>query len=83
MADLSTIKAEVSELHDVVQSAVTLINGLADEIRNLEPTQEAIDALAAQIDAQAQELAAAVADNTPHPDQTLPGDLPTGRTSKK
>ena len=65
MADLSELQQEVEQLTDVVQSGVTLINGLADEIRELEPNQAAIDALASSIDAAAQQLADAIAANTP------------------
>ena len=72
MADLSELQQEVEQLTDVVQSAVTLINGLSDEIKNLEPNQEAIDALASAIDAAAQNLANAVASNTPADPSTPP-----------
>lgn len=49
----------------VIDSAVTLIGELATEIRNLEPTQEAINALADKVTADRDRLAAAVAANTP------------------
>ena len=81
-ADLSKIKTEVEQLGDVVDSVVTMLSSLAEEVRSAAPTQEALNELAAAIEAQKQELAAAVAANTPadpdatpHPDQTLPGDL--------
>ena len=67
MADLSVISAQVERTEGVTNSAVALIQALADEIRNLPSDQGAIDALAARISAKADELAAAVAAN---PDPT-------------
>ena len=74
-ADLTKIKTEVEGLTDVVDSVVTMLTGLAQEVRNAGASQASLDELAAAIESQKQELAQAVADNTPHADQTLPGDL--------
>jgi hypothetical protein len=49
----------------VIDSAITLIDGLETEIRALEPTQAAIDALANKLANDKQRLAAAVATGTP------------------
>jgi hypothetical protein len=49
----------------VIDSAITLIDGLETEIRALEPTQAAIDNLAAKVQADRDRLAAAVAAGTP------------------
>jgi len=67
MADLSTLQAEVNENSDVVQSAVTLIGGLAQQLRDAIAANDpaAIQALADQLDAQTNSLAEAVA-NVPH-----------------
>ncbi len=65
MAKLDGLKTEVENLKAVDQSVLALIQGLADQIANTEPTQEALDSLAADVKAQADALAAAVTANTP------------------
>lgn len=65
MADLSALTREVQENGEVAASAVALINGLAQQIRDAAGDQAALDALAADLDAQAGPLADAVAANTP------------------
>lgn len=65
MADLSAIESEVSEQTEVVASAITLLNDLAQALRDAAGDPEAIAALAADIDANTAALAAAVAANTP------------------
>ena len=64
-ADLTQIKTQVESLGDVVDSVVTMLTSLAEEVRSAAPTQEALNELAASIEAQKQELADAVAANTP------------------
>lgn len=49
----------------VIDSALTLIDGLVTEIQGLEPNQTAIDNLANRIQADRDRLAAAVAARTP------------------
>lgn len=68
-AEFDALTAEVSENSDVIESAVTLIQGLADQIRALAdaPSPAAIQALADKLDAQSNALAAAVAANTSAP----------------
>jgi len=73
---LDTLKQEVAEEKTVEQSAVALLNGLSQEVANLEPNQAAIDQLAADIKSQSDELAAAVAANTPA--QASTGNTGTG-----
>ena len=68
MADLSQLQQEVEETGTVVDSAVTLIGGLAEALREAATDPAQIQQLAAQLDAKTQELAAAV-DNVPHPEQ--------------
>jgi hypothetical protein len=57
----------VTEIGTTVDSAVTLITGLAQQIRDLQNDPVALAALANSLDAKANELAAAVAANTPTP----------------
>jgi hypothetical protein len=65
MADLSRITNSVAANGTVIGSAVTLIEQIAEALRNAGSDQGAIDALAADLEAQAAALAAAVAANTP------------------
>jgi peptidoglycan hydrolase CwlO-like protein len=62
LADLQT---EVSQEDTVIDSALALISGLAAQVAALQPNQAAIDALAADIKAKSDSLAAAVTANTP------------------
>ena len=66
-AELDRLTAEVTEMGAVVDSAVTLINGLAQQIRDLATDPAALNGLADELDAKANALAAAVAANTPTP----------------
>jgi hypothetical protein len=66
-AELDRLTAEVSETHSAVDSAVTLIAGLAQQIRDLSTDPAALNALADDLDAQQAAIAAAVAANTPTP----------------
>ena len=63
--NFDTLVQKVTELQTVNQSAIELLSQLSAEIRATAPTQEAIDALADQIDANKVEMAAAVTANTP------------------
>lgn len=83
MADLSALQTEVSENGEVAASAVALLNGLSQQLKDALAANDpaAIQALVDQLDANTQGLADAVAantDNVPHPDQTLPGDSDSG-----
>ncbi len=74
MADgLDNVTREVSEIGDVVDSAVALINGLAGEIRDAAGDEDALNELANRLDSKASELAAAVAANTPVAEDTNAG----------
>lgn len=64
-AQLDTLTNEVAETKTVVQSAVTLIEGLAQQIRDLKDDPAALEALAAELDSTTNALAAAVTANTP------------------
>lgn len=62
---IDALRIEVAELATVVDSAVTLIKGLADLIRESKDAPDQLAALAADLDAKAAVLAAAVQANTP------------------
>lgn len=64
-ANLDSITATVTNIETVDESAVTLIQQLAELVRSTQPTQEAIDALAARLSASASALATAITANTP------------------
>lgn len=74
--NLEALTAEVAENNDAVQSAVTLIQALADELRASGGDQAAIDDLANQLDAAGTSLAQAVVDNTDSgtPEEPAPGE---------
>jgi hypothetical protein len=67
MAVLTPLQNAVAAQSTVIDSAITLIDGLQDAVANLSPTQEAIDALAAEIDTKRTALANAMLENTPAP----------------
>jgi uncharacterized protein with von Willebrand factor type A (vWA) domain len=62
--DFSKLQAAVAQESTVIDSAITLLNGLAEQIRNLPAEQGAIDALARQVQDKTDVLAQAVATNT-------------------
>jgi chromosome segregation ATPase len=70
MADLAALQAEVQQNSDVTQSAVTLIQGLSQQLKDAIAANDpaAIQAVVDQLDANTQSLADAVA-NVPHPEQ--------------
>jgi hypothetical protein len=63
---LDRLTAEVSETKSAVDSAVALISGLAQQIRD-NVSEDALNALADSLDAQQAELAEAVTNNTAVP----------------
>ena len=65
--ELARLQTEVAEIGGVVDSAITLIGGLAQQIRDLSGEPAALNALADDLDAKAALLAAAVVANTPTP----------------
>ncbi len=69
---LVRLQDEVSETRGVVDSAITLLNGLSAQIRQLRLEPAKLDELADSLDAQQAALAAAIAANTV-PDNN-PGD---------
>ena len=65
MADLTALTAEVTQNSAVVDSAITLMNGLAAQIEVLKTDPAALQDLANTIRASSDRLAAAVVANTP------------------
>lgn len=74
--ELDDLTAKVAHNTEVEQSAITLIQEMAAQIAAVKDDPAAIAALAAQLDAQASALAAAVAANTPA--APAPSDTVTG-----
>ena len=65
-ASLDNLTNEVAETKGAIESAIVLINGLAQEVRDLKNAPNvdaAIDALSAELDGTSKALAAAVAAN--------------------
>jgi hypothetical protein len=65
MLDLTALQAEVTRDQGVVSSAVTLIKNLADKIEATKGDPAAVQALADSLRTSTDDLAAAVAANTP------------------
>lgn len=65
MADLSTIQAAVEADTTVDQSAITLLNSLAEQLRNAANDPAEVQAIADQLNQNSSALAAAVSANTP------------------
>ena len=77
MASFDELNTEVTNLTSVVDSAVALINGIADKIQAAVDANDAGDnsqlkSLSASVRAQADALAAAVAANTPTEPEPTP-----------
>lgn len=72
MATLADVQTAVTNEDTVIDSAITLLNGLAQQIKDLTPNQAAIDALAADVTSKTAALAAALTANT-----TVPPVAPT------
>lgn len=64
-AELRRLQAETAEITTVVDSAVAMIEGLAAQVRDNANDPAALNALADQLDANANRLGAAIASNTP------------------
>lgn len=64
-AELDDLTNRVSDMRSVEQGAVTLLNGLSQQIASLKTDPAALQQLADDLASQSTELAAAVAANTP------------------
>lgn len=76
MANLSDLQSAVENEATVTQSAVTLIQGLAQQIAAAGNDPAALQSLTDQLNTTAQSLADAVAANTPADPSTGGGDNP-------
>ena len=78
MATLADLQTAVTAEDTAIDAAIVLLNGLAQQIKDLTPNQAAIDALAADVSAKTAALAAAVTANTPTPPAppTVPVETP-------
>lgn len=65
MSSLDNLKAAVAKNTTVVESAITLLGGIAERLAGAKDDPAAVEALASEINAEADKLAAAVAVNTP------------------
>jgi hypothetical protein len=65
MKELDDLQLEVQQVTEVEQSAITLIQGLSDQIKAAGTNPAALKALTDQLDASKTQLASAVAANTP------------------
>jgi ABC-type transporter Mla subunit MlaD len=70
--ELDRLTQEVEKISGVVDSAEAAFVGLADEIRSLKNDPAALQALADKIDNKANQLAQAVAANSPQPPRPSP-----------
>lgn len=65
MADLTSLQDEVAQDTDVTNSAITLLNGLADRLEAALTDPAAVEAIVADLRTNRESLAAAVSENTP------------------
>lgn len=65
MSALDNLRREVQETRDTVQAGVTLIQGLAQQIRDNVGNETELQRLADELDASGTALAAAITENTP------------------
>ncbi len=63
--DFTKLETEVTENNDVIQSVITLLTQIAQDIRDAAGNQAKITDLATRLDTQSNALAEAVAANTP------------------
>jgi hypothetical protein len=63
--DFANLEAKVTKIDTVVDSVITLLTAIAQDIRDNAGNQTKLDALATDIDTKADALAAAAAANTP------------------
>jgi len=66
-AELDRLTQEVQQNSSAVDSIITLVNGLAEQIRNSVNDPAALNQLADDLDAQQGRISAAVTANTPAP----------------
>lgn len=77
--NLDELAQQVEQNTTVTEAVEQVLNRVADAASEAGVSQDQIDAFSNQLRENSGRIAAAVqrvADNMPHPDQTLPGDLP-------
>lgn len=74
--ELDDLTREVSETDDAVDSVLTLVGGLADQIRAMKDDPAKLAQLAAQLDAKQAAIAAAILANTPAAPGGTNGETP-------
>jgi len=79
MTDLTGLTAQVAENTEVEASAIVLITGLAAQIESMKTDPIALQALADSLNGTSDQLAAAVAANTP---AVVPTPDPTPETKR-
>lgn len=75
VAKIDDLEAEVAKVATVTDSAVVLINGIAQQLRDAGSTDPRIQAVIASLDTKANALAAAVSANTPTVPVPAPDDV--------
>lgn len=68
MSAIENLRREVQESRDAVQSAIVLLQGLSQQIRDNVGNEAELQRLADDLDSQGTSLAAAVVENTPAAD---------------
>jgi chromosome segregation ATPase len=76
-AQLEALQAEVARNASVIDSAMLLIDALADQIEAAQDDPAALQELANSLRASSDKLAGAVAENTPAAPEPAPGPGPT------
>lgn len=71
-SDLTALQAQVAQNTTIEESAVTLINGLAQQIADLKNDPAALQALADSLNGSATDLSNAITANTPPPPAPAP-----------
>ena len=77
MSKFAALAAEIAEVRGTVASAIAFIQDLKQRIEDCEDDPEELAALVADLDAQQQALAAAIAANPDPPQDEPPADSPT------
>jgi hypothetical protein len=76
-ADIDKLRAQVEKNNQVGESAVTLITGLAAQIREMADDPAELQALAAQLESNAARLGEAISANTPTAPENPTPDTPS------
>lgn len=72
MSALTRLEEEVTETKSVLAGLITLVTGLAQQIRNNAANEAAMNKLADELDTENKKIAQAVVDNTPAAEEPPP-----------